>query len=126
MPIPQAMPPAGDDTAPHCAEGAEGFWLSFNVHGSIVYCTEQLALLSGRNAAQMHGVTVATLLPGLPVNGNTPRQKVAAMMEYVNGSHQLQLALADGGMLPVQAAITSVLVEKGPLFIVNLRHPGRS
>lgn len=126
MPFLQGIPPAGDDEAPRRAEGADGFWLSFNVHGSIVYCTDQLALLCGRNAAQVHGTTVATLLPGLPVDGNTSRQKVAAMMDYVNGSHQLQLAMADGRTLPVEATITSVLVAKGPLFIVNLRHAGNS
>jgi hypothetical protein len=124
MPFPQGMPPASHGAAPHRSEGTDSFWLSFNVHGSIVYCTEQLARLCGRNAAQMHGATVATLLPGLPLDGNTARQKVAAMMGYVNGCHPLQLAMADGRTLPVEATITSVLVEKGPLFIVNLRCGG--
>lgn len=126
MPVQQGLPPADAGAEPRAAGGAEGFWLSFNVHGSIVYCSEPLALLCGRDAAQMQGAAVATFLPELPLNGNTARQKVAAMMNYVNGCHPLQLALADGRTLPVQAAITSVLVEKGPLFIVNLRYAGRS
>jgi hypothetical protein len=121
MPHQQGLPTAHPGAAPRPAEGADGFWLSFNVHGSIVYCTEQLAQLCGRDAAQMHGAAVATLLPGLPLNGNSARQKVAAMMNYVDGCHPFQLAMADGRMLPVEATITSVLVEKGPLFVVNLR-----
>jgi hypothetical protein len=122
----QNLPPARADTAPRRDEASAGFWLSFNMHGSIVYCTEQLALLCGRDAGQMQGAPVASLLPQLPLDGNNARQKVAAMMDYGYGYHQLQLALADGRTMPVEAAITSVLVDKGPLFNVVLRCPGCS
>jgi hypothetical protein len=104
-------------------QGKDGYWLSFNVHGRIIFCTQSLAQVYGCDAAQIHDVPVATLLPELPVNGNTSRQKVSALMEYMNRSHQLNLTRADGSTLPVNAAITSVLAETGPLFVVKLQWP---
>jgi hypothetical protein len=101
-----------------------GFWLSFNVHGDIIFCTQSLAQVYGCDAAQLHGAPVSTLLPELPVNGNTSRQKVSAMMDYVRRSHQLQLSRIDGSTLPVAADITSVLVATGPVFVVAVQWPG--
>jgi hypothetical protein len=121
----QNLPLARTDAAPRRDDASAGYWLSFNMHGTIVYCTEQLALLCGRDITQMQGAPAASLLPQLPLDGNSARQKVAAMMDYVYGCHQLQLALADGRTMPVEAAITSVLVDKGPLFNVVLRYAGR-
>jgi hypothetical protein len=106
---------------PRADDALEGFWLSFNVHGRIVYCTQPLALVCGRDTAQIHGASISTLLPELPVNGVTARQRVAAMMDLGNGCHRLQLTLADGRALPVDASISSTLTNTGPIFIVDLR-----
>lgn len=110
--------------APH--QGDDGCWLSFNVHGNIVFCSQPLAKAYGCNAAALQGVGVAALLPSLPLHDNTSRQKVAAMMGYVDRRHRLQLSLADGRTVPVDAAISSVMVETGPVFVIHMKRAERA
>jgi transglutaminase-like putative cysteine protease len=107
------------DAPPRTAK--DGYWLSFDMHGRIHSCTQALAQVYGCDAAQICDADAAKLLLELPINGNTSRQKVIALMDYVNRSHRLNLTRADGSTVPVDAAITSVLAQTGPLFVVNLQ-----
>ena len=102
-------------------DASEGYWLSFNVRGNVVYCTQSLARLCGRSAAEILDANVATLLPELAVNGCGARDTVTAMIGYVNGCYRLHLTLADSQTMPVNASITSALVGTGPVFTVALQ-----
>lgn len=111
----QGLPPASPSS---------GHWLSFDVHGRIVFCTQLLAEVCGREAAEIRDAVIGTLLPQLATDGKTARQYVASMMGLVDGCHPLHLALADGRTLPVDASVTSMLIGSGPVFVVDLRPAG--
>jgi hypothetical protein len=56
--------------------------------------------------------------------GESPAINVARMMlNYVDCCHRLHLLLRNGDSLPVEAAMRSVHVGTGPIFVVGLRWP---
>jgi len=121
----QDSPPARRGKGPPLNLSERQFWLFFNARGEIGYCSEPLAQLLGRDAADVRGATVTSILPDLPVNAKTPGHNVATMtMNYVKRCHPLRLKLNDVQWLPVEAAIHSVHLGTGAVFVAELRWAG--
>ncbi len=97
------------------------FWLLFNAYGEIGYCSDPLAALLGRNAAEVKGRCVTSILSKMPLNRKTPGSNMGAlMMSYVGQAWPLELLVGDGRRLPVHASVHMVRVGGGPAFIVEL------
>lgn len=94
-------------------------------NGTIMFCSNALALLVGTTASELVGRTIKSLLPEMPLSPTTPGYNVAfAAFSWAAGSlHQWMLIRSDGSKLAVDASITSLKTSRDYLFCLGLHCP---
>ena len=95
-------------------------WLFINAMAEIRYCSRPLLRLVGRDAAEIRGMTVTSILPGLPLVHGAASRNVAAMNSCLGGGHPLELTLGDGRHLAVEASVSPDELGGSRAFIVVL------
>lgn len=126
MLFPDAVRPAESEVEDALRKhGAYMGAMLFNAHGEIEFCSDELAGLLGRGAAELKGTVITAILPTLPLKPATPGYNVAAMtMSYVGREQPLDL-IARGRLLPVQALVSAIRLDTGPAFLLKLRSAGQ-
>lgn len=119
--VAKSLPLARERPQAKAARTKSDFWLFFNAYGEISYCSNALADLLGRNAADLKGLAVTSILQRLPLTRETPGGNIGMMtMNYVGRRSPLELRLGKDRWLPVYASVSSQQLSKGPAFIVEL------
>ncbi|MEZ5741880.1 MAG: hypothetical protein R3E68_22215 [Burkholderiaceae bacterium] len=99
-----------------------GAWLTFDSYGKVSRCSEAMALLANRDAGQINGTTIRTLIPELPINPRTPGQNIGRlMMSYIERERPLGIDRNGAGSLLILATIRCAGAGGGRLFVLECR-----
>jgi hypothetical protein len=96
-------------------------WLYFNSTAEVRYCSRPLLRLLGRDASEVRGTPVTSILPELPLVRGGSMKNTAVMRDYVARRRPLQLTLGEGRQLVVDASVSADPLGAGDGFIVVLK-----
>jgi diguanylate cyclase (GGDEF)-like protein/PAS domain S-box-containing protein len=86
------------------------------------FCSESVARLAGTAVGALTGKPIAEVLPGLPLRVQTPDYDLAfsAFGAGEVSGRSVGLLRADGSVVPVQASLSTVALERERLVVVQL------
>ena len=88
--------------------------------GVILYCSATLCSVVGRTADALVGMPIATLLPGYRLGSPAAAEPAPAPGPSADDSPALCLACADGRVIPVEVAATTLPGQLGALCVLEL------
>lgn len=96
--------------------------LTFDAYGRISHCSEAMALLAHRDLAQIHGTTIRTVVPELPIQPHTPGLNIGRLtMSYLGRERPLGIDRNGAGTLLIPATIRRASAASGRVFVLECR-----